>query len=138
MCKYYYYLLTVKTRGSKITEPYELLHHYNQLKSKLKRTEFSDLIVLEYARDLHLHTIVISQNKYPTLLKNKTSRVYSHFEEFDHSNYSKVHDYLLKQVPDKDTQTEVLHKYHLSKFNYWSNKCDYHNMRFYNLHPIKL
>lgn len=138
MKKYNYYLLTIKTRGAAITELYELYDFYLKLKSKLTETEFSDLRVFEYAKDLHFHTIVISTKDFPEMLKNRKARVYSHFKKFPPEDYDNIRNYLLKQVPDRDEQISILRDYHLSKFNYWSNQCDYENLQYYNFHPIKV
>lgn len=134
---YNYYLLTITTRGREYTTPSELLSHYNKLKKSCKLTEFSDLRVMEKSSRLHLHTIVVSQKKFPAMLKNKTSRVFSHFQEFHHSDYNKIRDYILKQVPNRNVQNEILSMNLLENENCFDNK-KFQTTLLYNCHPIKV
>lgn len=134
---YNYYLLTITTRGKEYTTPSELLKHYEKLKRTCKGTEFSDLVVMEKSSRLHLHTIVVSIKEFPEMLKNKTSRVYSHFQEFHHSDYNKTRDYILKQVPTRSVQNFILAHNLLENENCFNNK-KYQNTMKCNRHPIRL
>lgn len=141
MVSYNYYLLTITTRGAVYTTPYELYAHYCKL-YRTKETEFSDLRVFEYSDEgrLHFHTIVISRKYFPPLLKNKSDRVFSHFQLFPSTEYNNIRDYILKQVPDSNIQNNIFKENLLSHkncFNRGRFLYQYQDQKiFYNKHPI--
>lgn len=145
---YNYYLVTIKTRGKVFTTPRELYEHWGKCKQEFKMSEWSDLRVLEYPDSgrLHMHTIVVIHNsiywkKILGLLNTK--RIYIHLKKFDHQDYDKIRQYLLKQVPDRPEQQKLLRLNLFQHVNLFNHSCkdmihEFRALDNYNLHPIKL
>ncbi len=136
-----YYLITIKTRGRTYTTPQQLHIFYSLIKSSLHECEWSDLKVMEFPKThrLHLHTICItSANMFSVIKKYNKKNIYMHFKEFPHTDYSKVRDYLLKQVPNHMEQESIIDLNIFSHNNIFQNPFSkFLHHRNYNTHPIR-
>lgn len=137
---YNYYLVTIKTRGAPYTSASDLYTFYQKLKVTMKDTEFSDLRIYEKTKTerLHFHTICITRENIFRICKLvNTNRLYVHFKQFPSPDYDNIRNYLLKQVPNREVQQDLLAENLFLNENCFSNN-KYADLRIYNLHPLRI
>lgn len=109
------FLVTIKTRGKAYTTQDELITFYDKCKQSFTAGDWSSFVTYELteSKRLHLHTILIlpKRIRWTKLLKSvNTNRIYIHLKQFPKSDTQNVINYILKQVPSKSAQDQVLNE----------------------------